>query len=378
MKVIHPTRFDLSQDDIAAFRHHLESRGYAVVRNVVENQEEIDRISSMFWSWMESVPGTAVKRDDPSTWIDKKDWIPSPGNGIVSGFGFNHSDFCWSVRMLPKVKAAFSAVWDDEDDLLVSFDGGNAFRPWNNTYLQKNLKANIAKDWKTNAGWWHMDQNPRRPNHRGKACVQGLVSMTDATERTGGLCIVPGSHLEHDAVCARSELSCGPMPMDFVPVDEHDPILRTAENEPSLICCQAGDLILWDSRTVHCNTPGTEAPILPEEDTTVEPGISDGDFASSSSIPLLRLACYVCMTPRKMASQEVLARRQEAYEQSFGTNHWPHEFHSRVAPLPGQPRRDPQQAPREVRCLVGYADDEVQPNGDASHRDESERGCSVS
>lgn len=38
-------------------------------------------------------------------------------------------------------------VWEDQRDLIVSFDGGNAFRPWK-----------IKPEWSTDGGWWHVDQ----------------------------------------------------------------------------------------------------------------------------------------------------------------------------------------------------------------------------
>ena len=40
------------------------------------------------------------------------------------------------------MKAVFQQVWDT-DDLLVSFDGGNAFRPWQ-----------LRPDWLTEGGWY--------------------------------------------------------------------------------------------------------------------------------------------------------------------------------------------------------------------------------
>ena len=98
-------------------------------------------------------------------------------SGIASGASFNHSEFCWATRLLPRVNEAFSAVrnprhtllksfmmnalhaqcdahtlfigqvWGGERDLIVSFDGGNAFRPWK-----------IKPEWSTDGGWWHVDQ----------------------------------------------------------------------------------------------------------------------------------------------------------------------------------------------------------------------------
>ena len=82
----------------------------------------------------QALPDTQVKRDDVRTWgcpklgcgqqvnemphaykmvvfckhnetaAPRKDWLPSPSNGILHGFGFGQSDFMWHLRMLPGVK----------------------------------------------------------------------------------------------------------------------------------------------------------------------------------------------------------------------------------------------------------------------------------
>lgn len=79
-----------------------------------------------------------------------------------------------------------------------------------------------------------------------------------------------------------------------------------------MVCCRAGDLILWDSRTVHCNTPCLDHP-APE---TGQP------FKD-----LIRAVCYVCMTPKRWATNAVLAERRRAVVGLVGTTHWPHEFY---------------------------------------------------
>ena len=45
------------------------------------------------------------------------------------------------------------------------------------------------------------------------------------------------------------------MRSDFVMMPHDDPLL--VEKKAILVKAKAGDLLLWDSRTVHCNTPGT-------------------------------------------------------------------------------------------------------------------------
>ena len=71
------------------------------------------------WDFLEAVPGATARRDDPDSW-GSEDWLPSASTGIIQGHGWGQSDFMWSIRLLPVVKAAFAAIWST-DDLLVSF-----------------------------------------------------------------------------------------------------------------------------------------------------------------------------------------------------------------------------------------------------------------
>jgi hypothetical protein len=57
---------------------------------------------------------------------------------------------------------------------------------------------------------------------------------------------------------------------------------------------EAGDVFLWDDRTLHCNAPGV------------------GDAPATTG--LLRACCYVCMPPDTNASPEVTAGRHRAVE----------------------------------------------------------------
>lgn len=96
--------------------------------------------------------------------------------------------------------------------MLVSFDGGNVFRPW---------KHKLS--WLTDSGWWHVDQNAHLgPTRKGKVCVQGFVSLMDANEQTGGLCVIPGSHLQYDDLCQRNPFFKGHG--DFLPIPSQDKV----------------------------------------------------------------------------------------------------------------------------------------------------------
>lgn len=138
--------------------------------------------------------------------------------------------------------------------------------------------------------------------------VQGLVSLLDVDASTGGLVVVPGSHKKH-AELVRYQYSED----NYVSVPASDPILELPKK---LITCRAGDLVLWDSRCVHCNAPGRRdlRPVL------------NASESASATVELLRMVAYICMTPKAKASEEVLSQRREAYQGRLTTSHWPHLF----------------------------------------------------
>ena len=144
-------RFDIATEQ-QQMLEFLDTHGFAVVKQVL-NESDIEVAKSEMWDWIEALPPGSCKRDDIDTWEDRS-WIPNHSNGIISGFGFGQSDFMWRIRNARKVKEAFTAIWGTED-LLVSFDGGNAFRPWQHN-----------RDWLTDGGWYHVDQNSLREEQK--------------------------------------------------------------------------------------------------------------------------------------------------------------------------------------------------------------------
>ena len=76
-----------------------------------------------------------------------------------------------------------------------------------------------------------------------------------------------------------------------------------------LIECEAGDLILWDSRTVH----GGKICSPSEE------------FQNTHQNDFVRLSLTVTMLPRSSASEEVLEQRKIAFMNRTGHTHWANE-----------------------------------------------------
>ncbi|CAF4315567.1 unnamed protein product, partial [Rotaria magnacalcarata] len=216
-------------------------------------------------------------------------------HGVISGLGIGQSELLWSVRSNRQVKNIFARLWNTRQ-LLVSFDGCGVFRDWR-----------YNSTWKTNGGWNHVDQNPKLKPDR--CCIQGIVSLTDQNERIGGLIVYPRTHLRFTELCDVTKTS-----KDFVQVPSDHAIMDQGRTRGKLVHCRAGDLILWDSRLVHCNSPATAI----EERRPNEP------------VDLLRIAVYVSMGPTAFVHSQTLdefrEKRKQMVENNYTTTHWSTEL----------------------------------------------------
>lgn len=276
----------------AAAQAYLDEHGYVIFANTL-NAEEAQHSLTLLWDYLEGL-GTGIDRSDISTWDDDR-WPTAVHGGILPSYGIGHSQAQWFIRNVPNVKRCFAQVWDGDDDLLVSFDGVTIWRPWTH-------KA----QWKTNAGnsWLHIDQHPiGRP---GKHCVQGLVNLLPTSPETGGNVIVPGSHrlFEHIPDQYTERLDRIHPSIDHFRFPNDDPNL--AENQPIMCHMEAGDLLLWDSRTIHCSAPSLATP--------------------SKSNELLRAASLVCMMPRAKSNPAVIEKRKQAVAKVTSTTNWSDRF----------------------------------------------------
>jgi hypothetical protein len=270
---------------------YLDEHGYVVIAGALNN-EECARALALTWDYLEQL-GTGIDRDDVATWDDDR-WPTAVHGGILPGHGIGHSAAQWFIRAVPNVKTSFAAVWDT-DELLVSFDGMALWRPW---------ALNPA--WKTNRGgsWLHIDQHPiARP---GKHCVQGLVNLLPMSPQTGGNVLIPGSHRKFATIPDLYPQRLGRVPpsVDHFRFPSDDPLL--ADTPPFMSHMEAGDLLLWDSRTIHCSSAALAPP-----DATPE---------------LLRAVSLVCMMPKRLAPADVLEERRRAVAGVISTTNWTDRF----------------------------------------------------
>lgn len=276
---------------------HLDEEGFVVIAGALTPTEASTALD-LTWDYLEAL-GTGIDRTDASTWDDDR-WPVAVHGGIIPSQGIGHSEAQWFIRSVPAVKRSFAAVWDD-DELLVSFDGMALWRP-----------TAINPAWETNRGgsWLHIDQHPiGRP---GFHCVQGLVSLLPSSPATGGNVVVPGSHRLFESIPARypDRLARIDSSIDHFRFPADDPQL--AATPPIMPHLEAGDLLLWDSRTVHCSSPAIE-------------GESDA-AATEAQASLLRAASLVCMMPKSKSNESVIARRRAAIDGRTSTTNWSDRF----------------------------------------------------
>ena len=241
----------------------------------------------------------------------------------------NHSKFCWNTRILPNIKKAFTKIWNT-NELLVSYDAINVFRPYK-----------WYPEWLTKSNWWHVDQHGLSRGYN-RICVQGLVTYYDVTQETGGLCVIPKSHIYYKEISLRND-NINQI-QDFVTIPMKDSLLQTYDG--ILIAAKAGDLILWDSRTIHCNTCAIN---INKNDIILNHSQENND--------IIRLISYVCMLPISITSKEVIESRKHGYIHSIGTTHWPNKL---VSNYESDNPIDITQSSSEVLKLVGYNDYEIE------------------
>ena len=310
----------------------LRREGYAVFSGVA-SPDEVSTAEDLMWDYFESL-GVGILRGDPKTW----DEIPANEYGILLQFGIGQSAAMWHIRTLPNIHKVFSAVWGT-DDLIVDFGGAVIFRP---------LVSNCTERWRTAEGWMHVDHNARR--RPGLQTIQSSFLLTPQNKSNGGLVVIPRSWKHHDAVSHRASTYWNAADDNhFLLIPPGDPVLESAQ--PRFVAAERGDLVMWDSRTVHCNTAGepsltpTGFPEVQNENVradhqtmqaTVEgeslefqnisPFMCNATSEFTNIRSLRRLAALVSMAPRSMATEDVLALRRKAVHNRQTTTHWPFLF----------------------------------------------------
>ena len=252
------------------FVTNLKNNGWAIVKGVTK-ADFAQETASKFWKWFENF-NTGIDREKPETW-KTKDW-PVNLHGIIQWYGLGHEQFVWDVRMREEIIKIFAEIYKD-DKLLVSFDGGNCSKV-------SNVKTK---------SWAHIDQGHKKIGFR---CVQGFLNLNPCGEKDGGLVVYQGSHKLHEKIWEGGKKATGDW-YKFTPEE-----LEIFKDCPIVkVCCEPGDIVLWDSRAVHW----AKAPELGDKSRT-------------------RMVVYVSYQPAKLATNATLNKKKTAFKERRMTSHW--------------------------------------------------------
>ncbi|KAH8895334.1 Clavaminate synthase-like protein [Thozetella sp. PMI_491] len=286
------------------WRDEFHKYGCVLIKNVLSKERAQYYVDKQI-QWLKSFD-LGFDENDRSTW--NADHLPiSFKGGMYFNYGATHERFAWEARTEPAILDIFEKLWETRE-LICSFDGINVFPP------RKDL------NW---SPWPHCDQNPER---KGMQAVQGLINFAPNGPNDGGLVLMKGSSKLFNEFFEQKRESAdhedAPPPeikyMDLFLFSQKD--IKWFENkgcEMVKINMEPGDFVLWDSRTMHYAR-------FPEGDQ-------------------IRHATYICMTPRKFASEEALETKKYCFENFLGTTHWPH---CNIRPSTEKPMRDGKVCPK--------------------------------
>jgi hypothetical protein len=202
----------------------------------------------------------------------------------------------WDIRQDPVVCAPFEKIWGcAKEDLLVSFDGFNICFP---------PEQNDDFGWydvdRTDSSWLHTDQ---RPEKKGLHCIQGLLNLRKVNKGDSTLSVLVGSHNYHEEFF---ETTGNRTRGDWYKLRSDEERQFYIDRGCEQVCVEAdeGSMIFWDSRTIH-------------------QGIAPSYGRAEANT---RVAVYVCMMPRRVASLESLRIKRDAFRSLKMTNHWANEI----------------------------------------------------
>jgi hypothetical protein len=269
-------------------RRKLAHYGVAVVPNAI-SEEAVARTLTGLWSTLETT-FPDFKRAEPSTWRALRD------NGAKHGMLLQTHGLGWSqpvvdVRQDPQLVALFAELWTVKPEALASSADGLS------VYL--NTRDSKGGWHRPVAGeWLHWD---RAPNDETPS-IQGFVNLLPTAEHGAAFQVLTKSHRRQAEFAAQFPHSKSARFYLLDGQEEADFFLKSSSSNHVCIAAEPRDLVLWDSRTIHC-----------------------GRAASRAAELLERVVIYTSMQPREwlMAASEKLGRerKKRAHAQLRSTSH---------------------------------------------------------
>ena len=272
-KFLKPILFDKEDP---SFLEHLSEHGYAVIQNVL-TEEEIKKGFELFYKdWKHVSPNFDF--ENISTWTTDN----SPmmwGKGMIYASGLGQSDFQWYLRTRNNIKNIWKKI-HKTNDIVVSYDGFSVF-------LDKRQKPKQ---------WLHVDQG----NSEQMLSIQGSYNFLKVSELDAGFIVVPDSHKTFKNENKKKG--------NFISLKNDDPHVEKAVK----LIIPPNCFVLWNSKTVHAST-GMDSKIKKPE--------------------LNRLTSYITFFPKKDRSDEILEQRLNGYKLGHNCSHWAIYHHIKKHPF---------------------------------------------
>jgi hypothetical protein len=314
-------------------RATLDKYGVAIIPAVL-SQDQISAMNDGIWTVLEKLTAkfdVPIDRSKPETYSSFYKLEPNHSM-LIQYFGVGHSQYIWNIRQNPNVARVFAELWScSPTDLHTSFDAVSFAIP--PEIMNSTRKGYHHRD------WMHCDQSFRRTDLE---CYQAWVTGFDVVDGDATLAILEKSHLLHKEF-ADAVLKTPPSSDWHKLKEDQEAWYKEKGCSRVSIKCRAGDMVIWDSRTIHCG----QGPVKKR--------------ASKN----YRHVVYVAMTPKKMTSGRVLKNRISAFEKRRMTTHMPYKCklfglkpHTYGKPLPDIQSLDETNEPLALtdlgRSLVGY------------------------
>jgi hypothetical protein len=269
----------------------LDTYGVAIIPSVLTD-EECKNMFDGIWDYFEHITQKwpiPIKRTKQTTWSQFFDLYPLHSM-LVQQWHVGHAQVSWNVRQKEKIVDIFAKLWNvDKEELLVSFDG-----------LSFGIPPEITKrGWNDGKTWYHTDQSYTRNEFE---CIQSWVTALDVNEGDATLSVMEGSHKYHSEFAKKIGVTSE---SDWYKLKSYEEEFYVKKGcQYAKIKCPKGSIVFWDSRTIHCGA---------------EP-------MTTRKTPNFRAVIYLCYTPRSMATDEHIERKQSACKGLVTTSHWPHRI----------------------------------------------------
>lgn len=273
---------------VDGLKETLDKYGVDIIPNILSPPECRDmRVGK--WSYIEHISqnlDVPFSRYDSNTWRSFSALFPLHSM-LLQRWGIGQVQFIWDIRQNTKLVDVFAKLYNvSREELLVSFDGASFHFPPEKT----------RKGWFRNNNWLHTDQSYTRPDFE---CIQSWVTARKVNRGDATLIFLEGSHKYHKKFCDKFKVEKS----DWYKLEKGDQYEFYSNCPRKYIMCDAGSLVLWDSRTIHMGQ----------------------ECLRERKKKNIRCIAYICYTPRSLATPAMLRKKVKAFEKLRTTSHWPHK-----------------------------------------------------